>query len=66
MTEADKTPRETAPERSAPCRCSPSCCAPEPARAVLDRRYAEGELTKEQYEAMKRDLEQSWSRAARR
>jgi len=58
MTDADKT-RESAPARSAPCCCPPSCCAPEPARAVLDRRYAKGELTKEQYEAMKRDLEQS-------
>jgi putative oligomerization/nucleic acid binding protein len=56
MSEADKT-RETAPARAAPCCCWPSRCAPEPARAVLDRRYAKGELTKEQYEAMKRDLE---------
>ena len=57
MSEADKT-RETALTRSAPCCCPTSCCAPEPARAVLDRRYAGGELTKEQYEAMKHDLEQ--------
>jgi len=58
MTEAGKT-RETATPRPAPCCCSPSRCGPEPARAVLDRRYAKGELTKEQYEAMKRDLERS-------
>jgi len=57
MTEADKA-REAAPTRAAPCCCGPSRCSPEPARAVLDRRYAEGELTKERYEAMKRDLEQ--------
>jgi len=57
MTQADKA-RETAPRRAAPCCCRPSHCGPETARAVLDRRYAEGELTKEQYEAMKRDLEQ--------
>ena len=56
MTGSDKT-RETAPARAAPCCCSPMRCGPEPARDVLDRRYAEGELTKEQYEAMKRDLE---------
>ena len=30
-------------------------------RAALDRRYAEGELTKEQYDQMKRDLT-SWAR----
>jgi putative membrane protein len=29
--------------------------APTP-RATLDRRYAEGEITKEQYDQMKRDL----------
>jgi len=29
--------------------------APTP-RAILDRRYAEGEITKEQYDQMKRDL----------
>ena len=57
MSDAAKT-RETAQARTAPCRCPPSCCGPEPARAVLDRRYAAGELTQEQYEAMKRDLEQ--------
>ena len=30
--------------------------APESARDILDKRYARGEITKEQYEAMKRDL----------
>ncbi len=29
---------------------------PESARDILDRRYARGELTKDQYEQMKRDL----------
>jgi len=57
MTKSDETP-ETAHARAAPCCCRPSRCAPEPARTVLDRRYAEGELTREHYEAMKRDLEQ--------
>ena len=57
MTEADKN-RETAQARAACC-CVPSCRAPETARAILDRRYAAGELGKEQYEAMRRDLEQS-------
>jgi putative oligomerization/nucleic acid binding protein len=58
MSEADKT-RETAPVHAARCCCWPSPRAPEPARDILDRRYAKGELTKEQYEAMRRDLEQS-------
>lgn len=58
MTQADKT-RETARTPAAPCCSMASRCQPESARAVLDRRYAEGELTKEKYEAMKRDLEQS-------
>lgn len=58
MTEADKT-RESAQTRAAPCCCWPSRCAPESAREVLDRRYARGELTIEQYQAMKRDLESS-------
>lgn len=30
--------------------------APESARDILDKRYARGEISKEQYEAMKRDL----------
>ncbi len=30
---------------------------PESARDILDRRYASGELTKDQYEQMKRDLQ---------
>jgi putative membrane protein len=29
----------------------------EPPRQILDRRYAGGEITKEQYEGMKQDLE---------
>ncbi len=29
---------------------------PESARDILDKRYARGEITKDQYEAMKRDL----------
>ena len=30
----------------------------EPPREILDRRYASGEITKEQYEEMKRTLQQ--------
>ena len=33
--------------------------APTQARAILDERYARGELTREQYLAMRRDLERS-------
>ncbi len=57
MTDMDKT-RETAQTR-APCCSGPSRCKPESARTILDRRYAKSEITKEQYEAMKRDLEAS-------
>jgi uncharacterized membrane protein len=32
-------------------------CALEDARAILDRRYASGEITKGQYEEMRRQLE---------
>ena len=56
MIQADKT-RETAQTPASPCCSWASHCGPEPARAILDRRYAKGEITKEQYEAMKRDLE---------
>lgn len=40
----------------------PSCCGPmwrvpEDARDILDRRYASGEISKEQYEEMRRTLE---------
>lgn len=58
MSDSDET-RVAARTSAAPCCCWPSRCAPEPARDVLDRRYAKGELTQEQYEAMKRDLERS-------
>ncbi|HMN73222.1 MAG TPA: SHOCT domain-containing protein [Rhodoblastus sp.] len=34
----------------------PQAAAPESARDILDKRYARGEITKDQYEAMKRDL----------
>lgn len=33
--------------------------APSRARAILDERYARGELTREQYLALRRDLERS-------
>jgi putative membrane protein len=35
------------------------CCGPrrEGTSQILDRRYAEGEITREQYEQIKRDLE---------
>ena len=39
------------------CCCGPSGRAPESARDILDRRYANGEITKEQYEQMRRDLQ---------
>jgi hypothetical protein len=39
-------------------------CAPEDARAVLDRRYANGEITKEQYEEVRRDIESDRSQAS--
>jgi len=58
MSDSDKT-GESAQARAAACCCWPSRCRPEPAREVLDRRYAEGELTREQYETMKGDLERS-------
>jgi len=34
----------------------PQQSAPESARDILDKRYARGEITKDQYEAMRRDL----------
>jgi uncharacterized membrane protein len=34
-------------------------CGSESARYILDRRFASGELTKEQYEEMRRQLERS-------
>ena len=34
----------------------------ETARQILDRRYASGDLSKEQYDSMKRDIEQDRSR----
>ncbi|MFV0279695.1 MAG: SHOCT domain-containing protein [Rhodoblastus sp.] len=47
----DRRPRENAswswPQQGA---------APESARDILDKRYARGEIDKEQYEAMRRDL----------
>ncbi|MFT4097589.1 MAG: SHOCT domain-containing protein [Rhodoblastus sp.] len=48
----DRRPREAAgwswPQQPGP--------AAESARDILDKRYARGEITKDQYEAMKRDL----------
>ena len=41
------------------CCCGPMRCASESARDILDRRLAEGELTREQYEEIKREIEQS-------
>jgi putative oligomerization/nucleic acid binding protein len=58
MTEANKS-SETGQARAASCFCGPFHCGQESVRAVLDRRYANGELTKEQYESMKRDLKQA-------
>lgn len=39
------------------CICAPMRCWKESARDILDRRLANGELTKEQYEEIKRDIE---------
>jgi uncharacterized membrane protein len=38
------------------CGCKPSSEGTPSARAILDRRYASGEITREQYEQMKQDL----------
>ncbi len=53
----NQTPETT---HTPPCCGGPMMrCHPVSARAVLDRRYAEGKLTKEEYESMKRDLERA-------
>lgn len=42
-----------------PCCCGPMWRAPEDARAILGRRYASGEITREQYEEVQRALDAS-------
>ena len=39
------------------CCCGPCGCTSESARDILDRRYVSGEITKEEYEQMRGDLE---------
>jgi uncharacterized membrane protein len=41
------------------CCCAPMRCGSESVRDILDRRLASGELTKEQYEEIRRQLEES-------
>lgn len=59
-TKTTAEPEPTTPPRGSGC-CGPMRWTCESPRDILDRRYASGELTKEQYEAMRRDLEQSRS-----
>ena len=37
----------------------PETAAPESARAILNRRYARGEIDRDQFEAMRRDIERT-------
>ena len=51
----------TKPEPAIAARAMPCCCGParprgETAQEILDRRYASGEISKEQYEQMKQDM----------
>jgi hypothetical protein len=39
------------------CCCGPAGSTPESARKILDRRYASGEITKEQYEEIRRCID---------
>jgi hypothetical protein len=55
-TETKSTDQRDTPPRHSCC-CGSMVCALEDARAILDRRYASGEITKGQYEEMRRQLE---------
>jgi hypothetical protein len=58
-TETSSKPEQGAQAARATCCCGPMRCGSESARDILDRRFASGELTKEQYEEMRRQLERS-------
>jgi Short C-terminal domain len=55
-TETKSNDQDMSPPRAACC-CGPMFGTQEDARAILDRRYAQGEITKEQYEEMRRALD---------
>lgn len=58
-TETSSNPEQRAQGARAGCCCGPMRCGSESARDILDRRFASGELTKEQYEEIKGQLEKS-------
>lgn len=58
-TETSSKPERGVQAQRAGCCCAPMRCGSENARDILDRRLASGDLTKEQYEEIKRQLEES-------
>lgn len=58
-TKTSPPPEQDAQAPRAGCCCAPMRCGSESARDILDRRFAKGELTKEQYDDIKRQIEQS-------
>lgn len=58
-TKTSSPPEHDTPTSRAGCCCAPMGCWNESARDILDRRFANGELTKEQYEEFKREIEKS-------
>ena len=56
-TKTSSPPEQAAQAPRAGCCCAPMRCGSESARDILDRRFANGELTKEQYEEIKREIE---------
>jgi Short C-terminal domain len=59
MNTETKSPDQQAASPRSGCCCGPMMMGggQEDAQAILDRRYAKGEITKEQYEEMKRELQ---------
>jgi hypothetical protein len=57
--ETSSKPGQGAQKARVGCCCGPMRCGSESAREILDRRFAGGELTKEQYEEIRRGLEKS-------
>lgn len=54
---AESTTASSASEEAAHrCGCKSSSKAGTPAREILDRRYASGEINRDQYQQMKQDL----------